>query len=332
MWRLARPNRRKESNLAGGPTLNDETPALPIEFNPISYSQQNPDLIGKSANELLLHWTLHGQAEGRVPNSISSRADFQSVVWKHVTSRDSSLEISPFTAPVLGHERGLVCDVVSYDELLVRAETLGFKAESVAKPDFLLDPTVGIRAANRTFRMVVSSHVLEHTPDLIFHLLDIESILIPGGRYFLFIPDKRYCFDRFLPETTIADVVEAHTSLRTQHTLKSVVEHRALTTHNEPVRHWLGDHEDEGFQSSIPGRVVDAVAEFHAARGAYIDVHSWRFTPESFRRVFCQIQELYGLALEVERVYSTRHGHNEFWAVLRRLGKSNVDHFPDTFS
>jgi predicted SAM-dependent methyltransferase len=55
------------------------------------------------------------------------------------------------------------------------------------------------------FDIAFSSHVIEHTLDFIKHLNQVCDILKNNGHYFLFVPDKRYCFDYFSPESTMPD-------------------------------------------------------------------------------------------------------------------------------
>lgn len=164
----------------------------------------------------------------------------------------------------------------------------------------------------------MSSHSIEHQPDLIKHLIDVCDLLEPGGRYFLIVPDKRYCFDHYLPDTTVADIIEAHTERRRTHRIGNVIEHRALTTHNDTARHWQFDHADRDYADNIASRTRQALREFKEADGAYIDVHAWKFTPIVFRQVITQLTELGLINLFTERVYHTPHGRNEFTAVLRK--------------
>src|SRR5205823_10898481 len=108
------------------------------------------------------------------------------------------------------------------------------------------------------FGLVLSCHSVEHHPDLVRHLKDVENVLDSDGVYALVIPDKRYCFDHFLPESNLAEVIAAHHELRTKHTLQKVIEHRSLTTHNFVDRHWRGDH---GSQTITAERIEGAVGE-----------------------------------------------------------------------
>ena len=99
------------------------------------------------------------------------------------------------------------------------------------------------------------------------------------------------------------------------HSLRSVIENHALQTHNDPGRHWRGDHGE--FRSEVPARVRAALDEYEKAEGGYLDVHAWYFTPSSFRGIMCDVKNMGYFNMEVERVYSTRRGSNEFWSVLK---------------
>lgn len=272
---------------------------LPPEFDPKFYRSRYKDLARFSDSELLDHYRDFGAGEGRAPNKILDRNDFSQILRRALISKESTLEISPFAAPILDPASSLNADVLDYGELIRRAIQEGYEPARVSAPDFVVSPYTGLRDLPSKFEVVVSSHVIEHTPDLIAHLIDIDTILTKGGRYFLFIPDKRHCFDHFLPETTIADVVEAHTSLHKLHSLKSVIEHRALTTHNDASRHWLGDHRDPGYEDSTSARTKAAILEFESSAGGYIDVHSWKFTPEGFRKLLREIRQIYGIELKL---------------------------------
>jgi hypothetical protein len=147
------------------------------------------------------------------------------------------------------------------------------------------------------------------------HLRHVERLLRPGGAYYLIVPDKRYCFDCFLAESALEDVVAAHVSRRRVHTLQSVVQHRAFTTHNEPPRHWAGDH---GELTNVKARAEAAREEWIAAAGAYIDIHAWQFTPSSFERVISGLVEHGYTSLRPVRVFETPHRRFEFCAILSR--------------
>jgi SAM-dependent methyltransferase len=187
-------------------------------------------------------------------------------------------------------------------------------AHNAPEIDFVSE-TSDLTRVNATFDVIFSSHCIEHQPDLVKHLSEVAALLKPGGAYLLIIPDKRYIFDHYVPESTIADVLEAHRERRRIHRLASVIEHRALVTHNDPVRHWKGDHG----KSRADGRVdviQAAIGEYDRSEGKYIDVHAWQFTLRGFRVIAQQLHDLGLTTLSPTRVWGTPRPNMEFCAVL----------------
>jgi len=284
---------------------------LPPELDAACYQAIHSDLHVLAPEQLAAHYRCHGEREGRRSNRLESREAFAGLV----PAAAAALEIGPFFKPLLRGPRVRYFDVGARADLERRARSLGFSTEHIPEIDFVsTDGDLGI--VGDRFDAVLSSHAIEHQPDLVGHLRAVERLLRPGGCYFVLAPDKAYCFDHFIPESAIAEVVEAHLEGRRRHGLRKVIAYRAQTTHNDPARHWRGDH------GSIQGRLKDGLAramrDLEAANGGYLDVHSWYFRPASFRALIDGLRELELITLELLRLYPTRRGCNEFWAVLRR--------------
>jgi SAM-dependent methyltransferase len=284
---------------------------FPPEFDLPLYRKLHGDLAHFDDTKLNYHYEIHGSKEGRQSNALKARADFINLI----PASAKTLEIGPFCAPLLTGLTISYFDVLDKEHLIERARTIGLEHSNCPDIDYVSD-SGDLRIVTEKFDVVVSSHTIEHQPNLIRHLADVEYLLNPGGFYFLVIPDKYYCFDHFIPESTLAGVIDAYFQDSKVHSLRSVIEHHALTTHNDPQRHWRGDHGD--ITSSIAGRVKSAIEKYQTARGAYIDVHAWYFCPASFRRLLTALNETSYTRLNVQRVYNTLWGHFEFWAILRK--------------
>ena len=293
--------------------MRPEHITLPEVFETETYRQLWPDLESLTEHALETHFASFGEAEGRQANRLATRRDFAALI----PSDAEALEIGPFCSPLLTGPRISYFDVLSRPELVKRAKTLGADHSNIPIIDFV-STTGDLSVVDRSFSYVISSHCLEHQPDLVYHLQQVEKILETNGRYFVLLPDKRYCFDTFLASSTIADVLDAHHDRRTSHVLRSVIEHRALTTHNDSVRHWSGDR-GSPYYNRVE-RIICAEREYKASTGGYIDVHAWYFTPESMRVLLSTLQELNYIGLELERLYPTRRPSNEFWMVLKKIG------------
>src|SRR6185503_9123777 len=129
----------------------------------------------------------------------------------------------PFNAPCLTGKNVRYFDVMASDALRERAKLHGMSDARVPHAIHYVSPTAALSSVPDTFASVLSSHAIEHSPDLVRHLKDVAALLAPGGAYYVICPDKRYCFDQTLENSTIADVLEAHLTGRQVHTLSSIV-------------------------------------------------------------------------------------------------------------
>jgi SAM-dependent methyltransferase len=285
---------------------------LPLEYDGAFYRSRYPDLEGLNEEALAAHYLDWGLREGRVASVAAEREGFLATVLGAETGR--MLEIGPFCRPLIKGPNVRYLDVMDADALRQRATEIGLDPSDCPEH---IDYTGELAQVDDTFAAVVSSHAIEHQPDLVRHLQEVDRLLEPGGRYYLIIPDKRYCFDALIPESTIANVLYAHEQKRTVHSLQSVIEHRAMVTHNDPGMHWAGEHGPFPPEEQAR-RVRNAMTEFEAADGGYIDVHAWYWTPEGFRQTMRVIYHLGLTKLRPARVYQTPQLRFEFCAVLEK--------------
>ena len=285
---------------------------LPPECDIDFYRGIHDDLAQFSDDELRAHFRNHGIQEGRIGSPAAHRAGFLATI-----PDGDCLEIGPFTKPALRGARVKYLDVLDRTGLLERAAKHGYPLETAVDIDFV-SPTGRLEVVpDRSFDVVFSSHCIEHQPDLVRHLSDIERVLRPGGAYFLIVPDKRYCFDQSLDCSDLDQIIAAYNERRTVHTKEAVVRHYAYTTHSHSIRHWCGDHEDP-HKDKRAERLRGAEKRYADVAGAYLDVHAWQFTPSSFREILTRLRRAGLTNLKPERVYETVWGQLEFMAVLRK--------------
>ena len=292
---------------------------LPAAFDLDIYTSANPDLANLPAHKRAEHYTTHGHAEGRTCSRAGTRSAFLSLV----SPKASLLEIGPYTAPAFSRPAYNVryLDAFTSDELRAKAVATGANAETVPEIDYVWRGESYAELIREPVQAIFSSHNIEHQPDFIRHLQQLSAILQPAGRVFLAIPDRRYCFDHFLPDTTFADVLSAYYDRRIRHAAGSVFEHRMLTTHNDAMRHWQDDHGAPPLSLPVSDTTIVAVRETMArieGTGGYIDTHAWQFTPSSFRHLIEVLGASGFFTLTVERIYPTVRNNNEFYAVLSR--------------
>lgn len=301
---------------------------LPEAFDAEVYGERYADLRGMNATKLKTHYCDHGLAEGRCASTVTGRQDF----IRLLAGIPSILEIGPLANPMLRGSNVKYFDVLPTEALKRKAAAHGLDVTQCPSIDFVSE-TGDLAAVTERFDAVVSSHAIEHQPDLIHHLTGVARILKPNGRYYLAVPDKRYCFDHFISESTIADVLDAHVRQRRIHDPGDVIAHLVLTTHNDPARHWNRDHGECAHRSS-PERLVDAVTMCQRNSGVYIDTHAWQFVPTSFMEIFRLLAQLRLSQFSVERVYPTVRGSNEFFVALEKSSfeaGSQPPELPDDF-
>lgn len=286
---------------------------LPEEFDAELYRRNYPDLGRLNDRKLFAHWQNYGSDEGRV----ASQAAYRENLLELVKNANSILEIGPFSRPAIEGANVKYFDLFDGEELSARARSVGYTITATPNIDFV-SPIGDLSIVQERFSAVVSSHCIEHQPNLVRHLQNVSAILDRDGAYFLIIPDKRYCFDHFIEPSTIEQVMDAFQNKRATHCLRNVINHLAMTTHNNSMRHWRGDHSDPDYFANMGARTIVAEREFSRANGAYVDVHAWQFTPKNFRSIVRRLFDLGLTDLYPVRVYQTPCPRDEFTAVLQK--------------
>lgn len=280
----------------------------PDDYSAETLRAHNPDIHAFDDNQIRDHYIQYGIHEGRIASDACLRENLISYI-----SPDSRvLEIGPFCDPVFRGPNVRYMDVLDADALRERALAIGKDPTSCPETIHFVGDLA--EASGLDFDIIFSSHNLEHQPDLVTHLQVVQSILSDVGNLVLLIPDKRYCFDHFLQETTIPEILEAFFEKRTKHSPRHVIEHIALTCHNDIARHWRGDHGDP--PSSRSDLVAHALKHLEISRDIYVDVHAWKFTPQSFRALMEDLRHHGLIQMKIDRVYNTPINRCEFAAVL----------------
>lgn len=286
---------------------------FPPEIDPSFYRSRYSDLKSLDDATLLRHYEAHGRREGRVASS----AALKSNLLEKLESYRPILEIGPFNRPLVIGEDVFYFDILNQADLDARATKTGRQGQ--APFIHFVSPTGDLSVVDMTFSAAVSAHCIEHQPDLISHLQAVAKLLNSGGYYFIIAPDKRYCFDHFIPESTVAEIIEAYHEKRKVHSLSNIIKQHALATHNGAPKHWGGDHNIENRNiSEVCKKINLSIEKYKNSNGKYIDVHAWRLTPNSFRSIIDILYDLGLSPLKTIRVYDTPRPMNEFTAILRK--------------
>lgn len=281
---------------------------LDVDF----YRKKYDDLNGFNDKKLLQHYSRYGYYEGRECNSYCLREKLS-----ELCNDKGVLEIGPFTTPQLKGDAVSYADVLDRDGLIKRAGDIGFSTQDIPIIDYVID-NVSLSKITRKFECVFSSHNIEHQPDLISHLEEVYNLLSDKGKYYLVIPHCSFCFDATLPPTKISEIFNAYYERRKVHTVGSVIEHWAMTTHNDPVEHWKRDQNTNDYKWVDSARIKDAIDKYEKNNGDYIDVHAWQFTPISFFNIIKSLIDLDFIRFSNVYVSGQVKNRFEFTAIIEK--------------
>ena len=254
-----------------------------------AYRLNNHDLANHSDQELVEHYDKYGKKENRITTRISNRKGFLDLLF----GRKSLLEIGVFDSPSLefltnSDESPLIhyADYLNQESLVARAKLLnqnGSSRDPQKIPEIKWVLSDGYEQINVKYDAVVSHHCVEHQPDLISHFTNVKSILEPGGWYLFTVPNKYLCFDHFIPESTIVDVLDSYYTKRTFPSFKSVLEQRVFISHT----YHDGVNPYDSADTSMKEKFQQAFDEFCSSE--YVDAHCWQFSPNNLRRILQQL-------------------------------------------
>ncbi len=242
--------------------------------------------------------------------------------------QSSGIEIGPLHAPIVLKSES---DVLYVDYATADILKSTFKHEGVSATEVVdVDIVWGSRPLNeiiaRRLDYALASHVIEHVPDLVGWLLEIQSTLKPGASLGLAVPDKRYTFDQYRQESGLGEIIEAYLARRKQPSVRQVFEAMALSKNKPSETGWL----PENRKGSLPGEMTERLrTSFPWIRDAfstnpyYVDVHCWIFTPASFLDVAEGLASLSLFPFKVASFLPTMQNSIEFLVRLETTESSD---------
>ena len=300
-------------------------PAFDINY----YRQSYPELRTQPDEVVREHYRRFAEEQGRT----CCVYDFRETMMRLMNNAINNLplkvlEIGPSCTPSILPPKTEGGGSVKYFDV-VDAEELK-KRETKSEPDTpyhhapekidYVSPHGDFSIIDEQFDVVFSSHSIEHQMNLVKHLQAVERILNDGGLFVLVIPDKRYCFDHYRQETTIAEVLDRYFNKVDFRPFEDFIDYEMSMTHNGAAQHWLGDHGDIDGQLSREN--FEALSQRYIESqnaNRYIDVHSLKFTPRSFEHIINTLNKMELTRFKIHRLCHTVWGRFEFSVVLKKF-------------
>jgi hypothetical protein len=253
------------------------------------------------------HYQKHGKKEGRTPSGGSHR---ENAVFNLINKQGLGLEIGPSHNPIAPKKKGFkvhILDHVSADDLRAKYQGHGLNLENIESVDFVWQgqPLPELVGKTHCYDWIIASHVVEHIPDLISFLQQCEQLLKLSGVISLVIPDKRYCFDYFNSLSSTGMLLDAFEQKRTRPSAGQVFDHFANASKCNDSIAWSKNQ--PGGADSLIHSFSEAYTHYKRSieTNEYIDVHCWRFTPESFSLILSDLALLGVLNLEIKAQFPT---------------------------
>lgn len=150
-------------------------------------------------------------------------------ILKWIDPDKLGLEIGPSHNPIASKANGYdvrVLDHLDRESLIEKFRDEGIDTSDIEYVDYVWsgEPYAELIGTQTRFNWIVSSHNIEHVPDLIGFLTSCRDVLEVGGILSLAIPDYRYIFDTGRSPSTLASVIDAHLRKDTKPTAGSIAE------------------------------------------------------------------------------------------------------------
>lgn len=289
-------------------------PGIPPRFDYGFYTKDKKYL--KSEREAEAHFVSVGLAKGLAGSIACNTGNFVRLIER--MKPESVLEIGPGNAPKLMGTNVYYFDVKSREELQSRyAGEPG--NNNVPEKIHYVNSSGELESVTRKFDVVFSSHMIQHSLDLIEHLNQVESLLNPGGYYFIIAPNKDFTFDYFKPDSVAEDAIAHHIACKGLPglSIRTLVLEKCRRTHNDAKKHWSGDHGELEHNCDSFRWVSDNfenINEDHIARCGY---HNWFFTDRTFMDLIWDLNKLKLISMKLEACYNTLYGTCSFNAILK---------------
>lgn len=134
----------------------------------------------------------------------------RALLLRHVpVARQHGLEVGPYYQPTVGKHEGDVryLDFFSTEELQAREHDRRPAGAAIPVIDYVVKSDDYYRYVPDQFDYVIANHVFEHVDNPVQWVVDLARLLRPHGVLFLAVPDKKYNFDRFRADTTLAHLL-----------------------------------------------------------------------------------------------------------------------------
>lgn len=210
------------------------------------------------------------------------------------------LEIGPSHNPIAPKRLGFSVEVLDHlnaDGLRRKYadhSRFGVNLDNIEEVDYVWngEDLKALTGKESWYDWIISSHVIEHIPNLVSHLQQCEHLIKNTGFISLVIPDMRYCFDHFSSVNLTGDFLDAYLQKSTRPTPGAIFNHFSSACQLNEKICW--DFKEANSNYQLMHGLADAknLWEYAQTHDEYIDTHCWHFTPASFMLLISDLKYL----------------------------------------
>ena len=240
------------------------------------------------------------------------------------------LEFGPLASPIL-------------NKTVANVQYVDFASQDYLREKYKSDPSVDISKIDEvdiilgsnsildfakpdSFDFVIASHVLEHVPNLIGWLQEIQILLKPEGQVGLALPDMRFTFDHLRNTSKTSDIAAAYYKKSRSPSPEQILDHLLYFSSIDVDAAWRSLIRNEPrvkvFDNSLrlaSFPVIDAIDN-----GTYHDVHCWVFSDLEFCKLMLWLCEEDLITFSSQTFFPTQLGEFEFFLTLAKTDKNHA--------
>jgi hypothetical protein len=243
---------------------------------------------------------------------------YKSALLRYVAPREMrGLEIGAFDLPFIEPDEGNVefLDYATSEELREQARSAeGHSPDFVAPVKYVATLGDWADVPEGHYDWIAAAHVIEHAPSMIDWLRTAARRLKNNGILFLVIPDKRYTFDYFRPESTLGKILEDHVLGKVRPGPAEVFDSHYYTRDLDPDDLW----KKEKAIVFDPQPASGAMDLMSSTADQYIDVHCNIFSQSGFTGIINTLCGGSFVPFYVDDIGTVDKGGIDFHCVLRR--------------
>lgn len=249
------------------------------------------------------------------------------------------LEIGPNISPLFPKKEEFKVEYIeskSTEELKERCIAAGTDVDRVEHIDYVFQRDKGLIGSvdkENYYDYVISSHVIEHIPDLVTHFHEVSQILNPSGLFGLIVPDKTLCFDFSKPHSTIGQILQAYIEKRTKPPIASYIDEIRYGAMLKKTGKGAWSIDDLGNVRQKYLKRYDKLNEIvlDANKSDSWFGHTWFFTCDSFLSIINDLQLMNLIDFELIDIHPT--GHMDFIVILgKKESKSSKITYEEALS